>query len=57
MASSGLYTGWARVAKNLGNYRGLFNGGDERQGATIEGTGGHVDLEHPFEQLGPARIG
>jgi len=56
MASSGLYTGWARVAKNLGNYRGLFNGGDERQGSTTVGTGGHVDLEHPFEQLGPAGI-
>ena len=45
------------MSENLGNDCGLFDGGDERQGATTLRTGGQFDLEHPFEQLGPAQAG
>ncbi len=49
-------SGQAQMGENLDDHRGLFDGGDERQGATTVGTGGHVDLTHPFEQMGPAGI-
>ena len=49
--------GQAQVGENLDDHGGIFNGRDERQGATTVGTGGHVDLEHSFEQLGPVGIG
>ncbi len=45
------------MSENLGNDRGLFDGGDERHRAATVQTGGHVDLEHAFEQLGPAQAG
>ncbi len=41
--------GQTQVGENLDDHGGIFNGRDERQGATTVGTGGHVDLEHPFE--------
>ncbi len=47
----------AQVCENLGNHGRIFNCGDECQGGAALRTGGHVDLEHPFEQLGPAGIG
>jgi hypothetical protein len=45
------------MGENLGDHRGVFDGGDERQGAATVRTGCHVDFKHPFEQLGPAQAG
>jgi len=49
--------GQAQVRENLDDHGGIFNGGDERQGAAALRTVCHVDLKHPFEQLGPAQPG
>jgi hypothetical protein len=43
------------MGENLGDHRGFFDGGDERQGAATVRTGGHVDFKHPFEQLCPGQ--
>ncbi len=37
--------GQAQVAQNLADHRGLFNGGDDRQGAATVRTVSHVDRE------------
>ncbi len=41
--------GQAQMGEALDDHRGLFDGGNERQGAATVRTGGHVDLEHSFE--------
>ena len=41
--------GQPQMDEDLGHHGGLFDGGHERQGAAALRTGGHVDLEHPFE--------
>jgi hypothetical protein len=33
------------VAQNLGNHRGIVNGGEDGQGAATLGTGGDIDGE------------
>ncbi len=40
--------GQAQVRENLGDHRGIFDGRNNRQGATALRTGGEVDRE-PFE--------
>ncbi len=45
------------MGENLGDHRGIFDGGDDRHGAATVRTVGHVDREHPFEQLGPTQAG
>ena len=61
-AGQGRRTGWgfrgeAQMREDIGNDRGIFDGGNERDRAATMGTGGHVDLEEAFEQLGPAQAG
>jgi len=41
--------GQAEVAQNLADHGGIFNGGEDGQGATALWAGGHVDGENPFE--------
>jgi len=41
------------VAENLADHWGIFNGGEDGQGAAALGTGGDVDGEDAFESLGP----
>ncbi len=43
--------------EDLGHHGGLFDDGNERQGAAALRTVCHVDLKHPFEQLSPAQPG
>ncbi len=43
------------MGENPGNYPGIFDGGDERQGAATVRTVCHIDLKHPFEQLAQPR--
>ena len=55
-------TGWAsggqaQMGEDFGNDRGTFDGGNDRQGAATVRTVCHIDLKHPFEQLGPAHAG
>ena len=55
-------TGWgfgrqAQMGEDLDDHRGLFDGGDERHRAAAVETGGHVDREDAFEQLGSAQAG
>ncbi len=47
----------AQVAENLDDHRGIFNGGNDRQGAAALRTDGEVDVKHAFEQLRPAQAG
>ena len=47
--------GQVQMAKNLDNHCGIFNGGNERHGATALRTGGQIDFKHPFEQLRPTQ--
>ncbi len=37
------------MGENLGNYRGLFDGGNDFQGAATVGAVFDVDIEYPFE--------
>jgi len=42
--------GWqAEVAQNLADHGGVFNGGEDGQGATALWAGGNVDGKSPFE--------
>ncbi len=43
--------GQPQVGENLGNYPGIFDGGDDRHGAATVRTVCQIDLEHPFMQL------
>ena len=45
------------MSEDFVNDRRIFDGGDEPHRGAIVGTGGHVDGEHAFEQLGPAQPG
>ena len=36
------------MSEDLGDYRGIYNGGDDSQGATAIGTMLDVDIEYPF---------
>ncbi|MGH8566327.1 MAG: hypothetical protein ACREXW_20515 [Gammaproteobacteria bacterium] len=47
----------AEVGEDLRNDGGMFDGGDDRQGAAAMGAVFQVDLEHPLEQPGPAQAG
>ena len=49
--------GQAQMSEDLGDHRGIFNGGDDLQGATAMGAALDVDIEYPFEQAGPAQAG
>ena len=49
--------GQPQMDEDLGHHGGLFDGGNERQGAAALRSGGHVNFEHPFEQLGPPHAG
>ncbi len=37
------------MREDLGDHDGIYDGGDDRQGAAALGTVFHVDIEHPFE--------
>ncbi len=57
---SGSRTGWERGAswdqgEDLGDHGGIFDGGDELQGAAALRALLDVDLEYPLEQPGPAQ--
>jgi hypothetical protein len=41
--------GQAEMGEDLGNHGGMFDGGDDRQGAAAVGTLFNIDSEHPFE--------
>ncbi|CAN5725276.1 hypothetical protein BH18PSE1_BH18PSE1_08720 [soil metagenome] len=43
------------MREDLGDYSGIFDGGDDRQGAAAVGT--LFAIDHPFEQPGPAPAG
>jgi hypothetical protein len=45
------------MSENPGDHRGIFNGGDDLQGATAIGAMLDVDIEYPFEQACPAYAG
>ena len=45
------------MGKDLGDHGGIYDGGDDCQGAAALGTVFHVDSEHPFEQPSPADAG
>ena len=47
----------AQMSEDLGDYRGIYNGGDYLQGATAMWTPLDVDIEYPFEQAGPDHVG
>jgi hypothetical protein len=49
--------GQAEVGEDLGDHGGIFDGGDELQGAAALRALLDVDLEHPLEQPGPAQAG
>ena len=40
------------MGEDLGNHGGMFDGGDDRQGAAAVRTLFNIDSEHPFEQPG-----
>ncbi|MGH8488489.1 MAG: hypothetical protein ACREXS_06395 [Gammaproteobacteria bacterium] len=42
--------GQAEMGEDLGDHGGIFDGGDDLQGAAALGT--LLDVEHPFEQPG-----
>ena len=37
------------MREDLGNHGGMFDGGEDRQGAAAVGTLFNIDSEHPFE--------
>ena len=45
------------MLEDLGNHGGIYDGGDDRQGATAVGALFDIDIEYPFEQPGPAQAG
>ena len=45
------------MREDLGDHEGIYDGGDDRQGAAALGTVFHVDSEHLFEQPSPADAG
>jgi hypothetical protein len=47
----------AEVGEDLRNDGGMFDGGDDLQGAAAAGAVFQVDIEHPLEQAGPAQAG
>jgi hypothetical protein len=47
--------GQAEVREDLGDHGGIFDGGDELQGAAALRALLDVDLEYPLEQPGPAQ--
>ena len=53
----GVAPGWARLGEDLGDHGGIFDGGDDLQGSDALRTLLDVDVEHPFEQPGPAQAG
>jgi hypothetical protein len=44
--------GQAEMREDLGSHGGMFDGGEDRQGAAAVGTLFNIDSEHPFEQPG-----
>ena len=49
--------GQAEVGEDLGDHGGMFDGGDDLQGAAALGAVFHIDLEHSFEQPSPSHEG
>jgi hypothetical protein len=49
--------GHAKMLEDLGNHGGIYDGGDDRQGAAAVGALFNIDIEYPFEQPGPAQAG
>ena len=45
--------GPAQMREDLGDHGGIFDGGDDRQGATTLGAVFQVDIEHPFTKALP----
>ena len=45
------------MGENLGDDPGFFDGGDDLEFAAAMRATFHVDIEHPFEQPGPAHAG
>ena len=43
------------MREDLGDHDGIYDGGDDRQGAAAVGAVFNIDSEHPFEQPGPAQ--
>ena len=41
--------GQPQMSQNPSDYRGIYNGGDDLQGATAMWTTLDVDIEYPFE--------
>ncbi len=41
------------MGENLGNHRGIFNAGNDFQGATTVGAVFDVDIEYPFTKALP----
>ena len=45
------------MLEDLGNHGGIYDGGDDRQGAAAVRALFNIDIEYPFEQRGPAQAG
>ena len=45
------------MSENFGNHGGIFNGGNDFQGAATVWAVLDVDIEYAFEQPGPAHVG
>ncbi len=49
--------GQAEMSEDVGDHGGVFNGGDDFQRAAAVRAFFNIDIEHPFEQPGPADAG
>lgn len=45
------------MSEDLGNYHGLFDGGNDFQGTATVGVVFDVDIQYPSESAGPADAG
>jgi hypothetical protein len=46
-------SGQAEMGEDLGNHGGVYDGGDDLQGAATMGAVFQVDIEHPFTKALP----
>jgi hypothetical protein len=49
--------GQTEMGEDLGDHGGMLDGGDDLQGTAAMGAVFYIDLEHSFEQPGPAEAG
>jgi len=56
-ARGGARADMPRCLRILAINGGIYDGGDDRQGAAAVGALFNIDIEYPFEQPGPAQAG